>query len=303
MKFRPLVLLIPITFELTAFFNSFSSENLDSDTFAYSNGLVYATDYETKDPYENIIRNEWNAKPEKALTDSIKVVPLVDESRRGYSCQFNSNYEDPTDVVCRGRAEIRTERVKLNSEYTYSWSFKIPQSQMNTESINGIFGQLHSKPNLDLGEEWRSPVLSIGINKGRIYLRIVSDSRQISDSYPYVNFVSWEEEFEKGKWYNFILKIRWNYEENGDGYVKAWLSKENDFYKKITDYKGPTGYNDPEGPYLKFGIYNSSWKKGPTGVTSITAFYDDVMVSENNSHLEALIMHQNGYQNLLVTNN
>ena len=56
-------------------------------------------------------------------------------------------------------------------------------------------------------------------------------------------------------WVTWTVHVKWSY--GNDGFFK--LYKNNTLFHSDT---GPNGYNDPDGPYVKFGLYNSFWKNG-----------------------------------------
>jgi len=274
----------------------------DQESLTESTGIVLASDYETNSIYENILENNWVIRSEKAREESIRVVLLSQMSSSGNVCRFTSNFNDPLVAGCPGRAELKTETHDRGC-YTYSFSYMIPESQECIEGYYGSVVQWHSKPDSHLGENWRSPPIALGLSGGVFKLRILSDSRPVNNDGYATETIPWTMELEKGIWYNFIFKINWDYRSDGNGYVKVWMSKGSEFYKSIVDYQGPTGFNDESGPYFKWGLYNAAWKTKQNGIQEVTAFFDDVIISKDKSHLEALVIQQNGYQNMFVSRN
>lgn len=290
-SFLKLILTISVSFLVTiSAVNGSTSETPLSDAM----GLVLASDYEYGNHMENLIQGGWPIQIQESTPTSILAMSYSDEIRTGNICKFESNYNDPKVDGCPGLAQLKTSPHANSGEFTYSFSFMIPESQENIEDIFGFFAQWDGTPDTALGEKGRNPALALTIaNDGKIYLLQSSDSREVTIGTPEVNEIPWVEWFEKGVWYNFIIKINWNHQVDGDGYIYAWLSKGKGFYKQIVNYNGPTGYNDQMGPSFKWGINNWIWRSESTAATHATAYYDDVMISVGVTHAKALILLQN----------
>jgi hypothetical protein len=56
---------------------------------------------------------------------------------------------------------------------------------------------------------------------------------------------------EKNVWHDFIVNVKWSWEE--DGYCRVWIDGH-----QVVDDSGPIGYNDARGPYFKTGIYRDT---------------------------------------------
>ena len=73
-------------------------------------------------------------------------------------------------------------------------------------------------------------------------------------------------------WHHFAVELYYNY--TASGYFKLWY-RENDTINVDTDLlyheRGPTGYNDRQGPYFKLGNY---------GAPNRTLYFDDVTIIE-----------------------
>lgn len=108
-------------------------------------------------------------------------------------------------------------------------------------------GQLHRSRGI--GEISASPAVSQGLGKGdffRISLRFSKERPLRHNVKPDLLFV--DHDFQRGCWYHFVYRVR--YTPTAEGLLQVWRNGD-----KVVDYRGPVGYFDPIGPYLKFGIY------------------------------------------------
>ena len=89
-----------------------------------------------------------------------------------------------------------------------------------------------------------------------------------------------------GQWHHFQIEIFYNYTDAG--YLKLYYA-EGDTVDVTTDlvfdYQGPTGYNDQQGPYAKWGYYISAWKNksrraADRNVSGLEMYLDDVGIME-----------------------
>ncbi len=73
---------------------------------------------------------------------------------------------------------------------------------------------------------------------------------------------------DKGKWIKWTYHIKWSYNDNG--FIKIYKDG-----KLFYTYNGSTGFKDDQGPYIKFGLYNSSWKNDKNTGSSLQESYVD----------------------------
>lgn len=79
------------------------------------------------------------------------------------------------------------------------------------------------------------------------------------------------------QWVQWTYHIKWSY--TNSGFIRIYKNG-----KLFYDYNGPTGFKDDQAPYIKFGLYNSTWKQGEKeGAQLQEAFVDylRVYVPEN----------------------
>lgn len=78
-----------------------------------------------------------------------------------------------------------------------------------------------------------------------------------------------------GQWTDWVIHIHLSYAS--DGSLEVWKDGN-----KIVSYLGPNCYNDKLGPFMKIGVYNSSWvsREGATAADQRTIYYDKVSVGD-----------------------
>jgi hypothetical protein len=79
-----------------------------------------------------------------------------------------------------------------------------------------------------------------------------------------------------GQWVDWVFRIRWS--SSSDGRVTVWRNKG-----WVKDVDGPTMKPDTAGPFWKFGIYKSPWKRFPSLVpiqSHRTLFFDNVRIAQ-----------------------
>jgi len=73
----------------------------------------------------------------------------------------------------------------------------------------------------------------------------------------------------KDQWVTFEVSVRWDWTANG--FLDIWMDGE-----QIVQYDGLTSYNDAVGPYMKLGLYRTTW------VTDLhVAYYDNLQILKN----------------------
>lgn len=78
-------------------------------------------------------------------------------------------------------------------------------------------------------------------------------------------------------WVKWTYHVKWSYNESG--FIRIYKNG-----KLFYSYDGPTGFKDDQAPYIKFGLYNSSWKQGEQTGAMLQESYIDylrVYVPEN----------------------
>lgn len=78
----------------------------------------------------------------------------------------------------------------------------------------------------------------------------------------------------RGAWTDWVVHLRWGH--RGGGIVEVWFNG-----KKIIDYRGPVGYNDPAESYLKAGLTQSGGEdEWPPGLDRRTLYLDELRIGD-----------------------
>jgi hypothetical protein len=88
-----------------------------------------------------------------------------------------------------------------------------------------------------------------------------------------------------GKWTQWVLHIKWSYQE--DGFLTLW--KDGTVVLDLPNY--PNTYNDKYGPYFKFGIYKWAWKhqQNRVGMPPRVIYYDDLYIGNDGASYDDVI--------------
>jgi len=189
-------------------------------------------------------------------------------------------------VIARGkRAELRLFAEKTpNVERWYKVSYFLP-NDYKSDSMYEILAQWHEMPDRILGEDWRSPPLSLLTQDGKWKFRIlwatdpVNTNRTISGT----KMLDLGE-VQTGRWVEWVFHLHFSHQE--DGFLQIWKDG-----KQIVDEHGPNYYNDRKGPYFKVGMYKSGWVKTfrKSEVSNRVFFIDDIKVGDETYDLAKML--------------
>ncbi len=165
---------------------------------------------------------------QKEFAGEDSAIFVSDIVRKGrYALKINLKGDDIVNNGNRAELVIKNDD-PYGSEVYYAWSFYIPEDYQDSNIRDPwqILGQWHHEPNFAKGETWekngvRPPTISLH------YGVLDDDSPAVA-----IDKYGKEEEkrkvafkrIEKGKWYDFIVHIKWSLNE--DGFVEAWLNNE-----------------------------------------------------------------------------
>ena len=193
------------------------------------------------------------------------------ELRHG-DCYTSPDWDDCTQD--RERTEVRERwSPPLDKEVWYSFSFYIP-NDYEWMYPKQMFFQWH-------GGVW-GPNAYFQLKRDEFLVDILTKRHETTTQYNLGKL-------DKGKWHDFVVKVKWTTKQNG--YMTVYLKG-----KALFDHKGPTmdseTYAKGRGPHVKFGIYRSHlfrWTESRNRPTHILYFdeyrhgysYDDVAIEKN----------------------
>jgi hypothetical protein len=91
--------------------------------------------------------------------------------------------------------------------------------------------------------------------------------------------------YKRGAWTDFVFNWKWAYDHGQGGFTKVWLDGA-----LVVDYQGPNAYNDPAGPYVKYGIYKG-WRNRndpPDSVSTRVVYHDEFRIAGENGSYAAV---------------
>jgi len=173
------------------------------------------------------------------------------------------------------RSEVtRGEVANVGEEYWYGFSIFLPEGYIVNDVSYEILAQWHGRPDFDIGEDWRNPIMALDVDEGTWAVVIRYDSKEntfesgerVYDGQEYFDFGS----YETGVWTDWVFHVKWSYES--DGLLEIWKNGVKVLYRE-----GPNAFNDAEGPYFKMGIYS-----GDIPCTRIV-YHDEFRMADANS--------------------
>jgi hypothetical protein len=237
---------------------------------AVSNTLITVSDFE-------LGFSEWG----KELCYSHSAQIVNSPVRAGnQAIRLTLKKEDPL-VAANKRAELKLGGVPANSEQWYGFSIFLPRSYKSDPSSE-IIAQWHDKPDVELGEKWKSPALALFTQNGRFYLKRYWDSKPVTTIYQTEGHEILDlGPYKTGKWTDIVFHVKWSY--TLDGVLEVWIDKELKVSKT-----GPNNYNDQRGPYFKVGVYKADWKNQPQKsiVSQRNIYLDEFRVGDGSARYE-----------------
>lgn len=190
---------------------------------------------------------------------------------------LKSDYSTPKGGN-KWRAEVKHEGAGLDSGNHscirwFALSTYLP-ADWQDDTFSDIIFQIHERPS-DC-ETWRSPPFYLRVNNDKMELNVRWDSKECSDGNKAEGTATiYSTPIIKGRWVDWVFKVRWDYRTNGNGYVEIWQDNN----KKPT-YNGPNCYNDKREMYLKTGDYKiNGWKEG---LINRVLYIDEVKMGNEN---------------------
>jgi len=189
----------------------------------------------------------------KRLVGEYSASPVRDHAREDdYAARFELR---PGDRVSGGwRAELRDlNNAEPGSVLWYSISTLIPEDFPESPGNSFVLIQWHDQKVPWNNPKGHSPPLAVRYRERRldITLRHAFDGQRDGENGRERILYS-HPDLERGVWHDFVYQVKWSasMDPKDTGFVKAWMNGE-----QIADYRGPIGYFDDLGTYVKFGIY------------------------------------------------
>lgn len=256
---------------------------------------VYAKEHEVQNPSGNLIFNgdfETGNLDNFTLAGNHKNKIVTTPVRAGkYALRsVVDRYDEDVPFRCEIVAKQQNTRQNymyqdIGKEYWYGFSIFLPKDYV-IDNRTEIIAQFHGTP--DVGESWFLPNLGLHITENHYEINRYWDSKHITnwaerdgeDHYTFGNVIN-----ELGKWTDWVFNVKWNYNKDGDGFMKIWKDGV-----LIFDKKGPNCSNDDLGPFLRFGMYKWDWKHTEEEIPSNTShrviYHDEYKIGNANATYE-----------------
>ena len=195
------------------------------------------------------------------------------KSRRGsQSLRVEHRKSDP-EIYFGYRAELSTKKVKINpkGEYWFGFSTFVPNEWSDPTSWH-VAWQIHSYPDFNKGENWRSPPLALYLSKPNRWTVTVRSSAREVNSNNTATYDCYDFPLTKGQWTDLVFHVNFTYENSG--FLKVYQNGQ-----VVVDHKGPTYYNDENDGYMKMGIY----RDGRSAANVRVLNHDEMRVGNSNA--------------------
>jgi hypothetical protein len=242
-----------------------------------SNGSIETILFESLFESENTLTH-WSK--EVCRKDAITISNKV--SRKGKSAvRFEFSKTDPLQYNGYLRAELKQAfKSDETGENWYAFSHYLPKDHL-ADPVPEVLAQWHEIPDWDLGEDWRSPPISLEIKNDHYYVKVLWASNPVNSNRTKDGELFYDlGPVDKSKWTDWVFHIKFRYDSTG--ILEVWKNKT-----KILLREGPNSYNDKRFPYFKIGIYKWGWASGGERSPENTRviYFDEVRVGNRNANL------------------
>lgn len=193
---------------------------------------------------------------------------------------------DQRDVSNSKRAEITRHGSggpnSANRDCWFGWSLYLPTDWKIDPGSPEIVTQWHEQPDIEMGEDWRSPPLALMVRGDEWRFDIRWDSKPVTaGNTPEGRVEPAAGKIDRGAWTDWVLHVRWSY--GADGLLEVWKNGE-----KVLTRRGPNTYNDRKETYFKTGVYKWDWKSNPqrSVVDRRVLFVDEIRWGDSTSSYE-----------------
>jgi hypothetical protein len=223
--------------------------------------------------------SQWSL--EVCRKDAITVSKVI--SRKGkYSLRFEFSKSDPLQYNGYVRAELRQNfKTDETGENWYGFSHYLPKDFI-LDPVPEVIAQWHEIPDRHLGEDWRSPPISLEIKNGHYYVKVLWASNPVNTNRTKDGELFYDlGPVDKRKWTDWVFHIKFRYDSTG--ILEVWKNKE-----KILFREGPNSFNDQRFPYFKIGIYKWGWASGGKQSPESTrvVYFDEIRVGGRNANIQ-----------------
>jgi len=213
---------------------------------------------------------------------ALQISSAVPARKGKYAARFEFAKSDVLNYNKYVRAEIR-QSSDADQEKWFGFSNYLP-GDFVTDQLAEKIAQWHEVPDWDLGENWRSPPISFGIENGRYYLQVLWAAAAVNTN----DSKDGEKKVDLGpvdkmKWNDWVFHIKFSYKS--DGILEIWKNKV-----KVFSLYGPNSFNDKVYPYFKIGIYKWGWNgwASYSPEDKRVLYYDEVRIGNKSANLNSV---------------
>jgi hypothetical protein len=203
-------------------------------------------------------------------------------ARKGTSsARFEFAKTDPINYNGYLRAELQQDfKTDSTGDNWYGFSQFLPSDYVS-DPVTEAVAQWHEVPDWDLGENWRSPPISMEIKNDHYFIKVMWASAAVNTNQTKDGEIYYDlGPVDKNKWNDWVFHIKFSYQSTG--VLEVWKNKT-----KVLTRNGPNSYNDENFPYFKLGIYKWAWAGSSSSPESKRVlYYDEVKVGNRNSNLD-----------------
>ena len=184
-----------------------------------------------KDSFEGMnARGAWQ-RVEAGKTTAIRRSDSVARNGR-YSMRVELNKNDPMAGGSKRAEMVFTSEKTPNVERWYKFSIFLPKDY-SIDPVHEILAQWHEIPDRDLGEDWRTPPISLQIARGVWQASIKWATAQLNTNKTISGKIDTSlGNIEMGVWTDWIFHIRFSY--TNTGLLQIWKNG-----KQVLNYYGP----------------------------------------------------------------
>ncbi len=160
----------------------------------------------------------------------------------------------------------------IGKHWWYGFSTYFPAS-WTADNIWELVAQMHGRPDLDIGEDYRNPFLGFFTDGDTITIHNIWDAKRNtfeSGSRVYDGERDlWTGPILREQWTDWVMHAKWSYLD--DGIIEIWRNGV-----QIVNSPGPNCFNDERGGYFDIGIYKG-WRDryDPVGMVGTRLIYFD----------------------------